>query len=65
MPCSSCFFSDYLINQDFLDDCHYGDPWLIFTVGVQGAGKHYTIDRLIKDERLNLLSFVFVDPGMC
>jgi hypothetical protein len=54
-----------LINQDFLDDCHYGDPWLIFTVGVQGAGKHHTIDRLIKDERLNLLSFISVDPGMC
>jgi len=39
------------------------EPWLIFTVGAQGAGKRHTVDNLMKKERLPLLSFVFVDPG--
>jgi pantothenate kinase-related protein Tda10 len=56
-------FQDYLEKQDSVN-CHSGDPWIIFTVGAQGAGKHHTIDCLVKDERLRLLSFVFVDPGM-
>jgi hypothetical protein len=56
---------DYLLDQDFADDCHSGDPWLVFTVGAQGAGKHHTIDRLVEDGRFNLPSFLFVDPGMC
>jgi hypothetical protein len=54
---------DFLENREFADACHPGDPWLIFTVGAQGAGKRFTIDRLVKDERLSLLSFIFVDPG--
>lgn len=38
------------------------EPWLLFTVGVQGAGKRYTLVELIKDGRLPLLSYVYVDP---
>jgi hypothetical protein len=39
-------------------------PWLILAVGVQGAGKHYTFNNLVRSKRLRLRSFVNVAPGM-
>jgi hypothetical protein len=39
-------------------------PWLILSVGVQGAGKHYTINKLVQTKHLRLLSFVSIAPGM-
>ena len=38
-------------------------PWLVLTAGVQGAGKRYSIDELIKTNQFPLLSFVWVDTG--
>jgi predicted kinase len=38
------------------------EPWLVYTVGAQGAGKHFTIQQLVQHGRLPLLSFVAVDP---
>jgi hypothetical protein len=40
------------------------NPWLILSVGVQGAGKHYTINSLVRYKRLRLNSFVNIAPGM-
>lgn len=40
-------------------------PWLILSVGVQGAGKHYTINQLVQKKRLRLLSLVSIAPGTC
>lgn len=37
------------------------DPWLILTVGCQGAGKRYVIETLAEENRLPLLSIVCVD----
>ena len=60
------------IVDDYLqcDDNRWGnqsvlpcDPMLILTVGVQGAGKHHTINNLVKAGRLPLLSSVLVDTG--
>jgi hypothetical protein len=39
------------------------NPWLILSVGVQGAGKHYTINNLVRNKRLRLRSFINVAPG--
>ena len=39
------------------------EPWLILTAGVQGAGKRFTIDELVKSNKLPILSFVSVDTG--
>jgi Zeta toxin len=36
--------------------------WLIFTAGPMGAGKRYTVERLMTEGELPLLQFVFVDP---
>ena len=38
------------------------EPWLIFTVGIQGAGKGHVIRKLTREGKLPLLSFVHVDP---
>ena len=40
------------------------DPWLIFTAGVQGAGKNYTIQSLVEKGRLPLLGYVAVDQDL-
>jgi len=37
-------------------------PWMVFTAGVMGAGKSYTIHRLHQEGYLPLDSFVVVDP---
>jgi predicted kinase len=57
------------IIEDMLDNVtdqelciHPTDPWLIYTVGAQGAGKKYVVSELVKEGRLPLLSFVSVDP---
>jgi len=39
------------------------DPWLILTVGCQGAGKRYVVETLTDDKRLGLISYVMVDAG--
>jgi len=36
-------------------------PWLILTVGAQGAGKRHTVQQLVQKQRLVLLSFIVVD----
>lgn len=58
------------IVEDFVENGFVADqtrlarnPWLIFTVGCQGAGKIYTFDTLFNDGRLPLLSYVHIDPG--
>lgn len=38
------------------------EPWLLYTVGVMGAGKQHTLSGLVRDGRLPLLSYVLVDP---
>lgn len=54
----------YLQNGAYADpNCLPHQPWLILTVGCQGAGKRFTIDTLVKSNRLPLLSFVCVDVG--
>jgi hypothetical protein len=37
------------------------EPWLLYTVGAQGAGKQYTLLQLVRDGRLSLLAPVLVD----
>ena len=55
---------DYLHNGAYADPTYLPvDPWLIITVGCRGAGKRYVIDKLVKEGRLPLLSFVCVDTG--
>lgn len=39
------------------------EPWIIITAGAQGSGKRYTIEELMKTNRLPLTSMVFVDTG--
>lgn len=58
------------IIEDMLDNldensqelCFPAEPWLIFSVGPRGAGKRYTIDKLVNNGQLPLLGFVMVDP---
>lgn len=38
------------------------DPWIVFTAGAMGAGKSYTINKLVDKGRFPLLAFVRVDP---
>ena len=57
------------LQNSIVEDCLFQNgkhetptqPWLIYAVGVMGAGKHYTISTLVKDGRLPLLSYVLVD----
>jgi predicted kinase len=49
-----------LSEQDFSSNDHK-DPWLIFTVGAQGAGKQYVVEHLVEDRRLSLNDPVTVD----
>ena len=37
------------------------EPWLLYTVGVQGAGKQHCVSNLVQAGRLPLLSYVLVD----
>ena len=37
------------------------EPWLIFTVGVRGAGKAHTMRELVQSRKIPLLSYVPVD----
>lgn len=37
-------------------------PWIIFSAGVKGAGKRYTINSLLDNGNLPLVGFVAVDP---
>ena len=54
---------DMLDNISDDDPCvHPTEPWFIYTVGAQGAGKKYTVRELVKQGRLPLLGFVHVDP---
>eukprot|EP00934_Nitzschia_sp_Nitz4_P008893 Nitzschia sp. Nitz4//scaffold3_size479765//382355//384413//NITZ4_000162-RA/size479765-augustus-gene-1.622-mRNA-1//-1//CDS//3329550944//8883//frame0 len=38
------------------------EPWLIFTIGVRGAGKKHVIRELVNQGKFPLLGFVRVDP---
>ena len=38
------------------------EPWLVFTAGAMGAGKSYTMNKLVEKGRFPLLAFVVVDP---
>jgi len=38
------------------------EPWIVFTAGAMGAGKSYTIRKLVQKGRFPLLAFVVVDP---
>lgn len=62
------WFQDSII-EDLLDNIEESDicttpvePWLIYTAGAHGAGKLYTVQKLVESGRLPLLSYVFADP---
>ena len=38
------------------------EPWIVFTAGPMGAGKSYTMRRLVDKGRFPLVAFVNVDP---
>jgi len=38
------------------------EPWIVFTAGPMGAGKSYTMSKLVEHGRFPLLAFVNVDP---
>jgi len=38
------------------------EPWLVFTAGAMGAGKSYTMRKLVQNGHFPLLAFVSVDP---
>jgi predicted kinase len=38
------------------------EPWIVFTAGAMGAGKSYTMNKLVEKGRFPLLAFVLVDP---
>lgn len=38
------------------------EPWIVFTAGAMGAGKSYTMKKLVRDGCFPLLAFVQVDP---
>jgi len=38
------------------------EPWIVFTAGAMGAGKSYTMGKLVEAGRFPLLAFVAVDP---
>lgn len=38
------------------------EPWLVFTAGAMGAGKSYTMNKLVEMGHFPLLAFVTVDP---
>ena len=38
------------------------EPWLVFTAGAMGAGKSYTMRKLVESGRFPLLGFVTTDP---
>jgi len=37
-------------------------PWIVFTAGVMGAGKSYTMKKLVSKGRFPMMAFVAVDP---
>jgi predicted kinase len=39
-------------------------PWLVFTAGSMGAGKSYTIKKLMEENLFPMLAFVGVDPDV-
>ena len=38
------------------------EPWAVFTAGAMGAGKSYTMKKLVQKGRFPLMAFVNVDP---
>lgn len=38
------------------------EPWIVFTAGAMGAGKSYTMNKLVEEGRFPLMAFVTVDP---
>lgn len=38
------------------------EPWIVFTAGAMGAGKSYTMNKLVLEGRFPLLAFVSIDP---
>ncbi|CAB9529203.1 Zeta toxin [Seminavis robusta] len=40
------------------------EPWLVFTGGAMGAGKSYTMRRLVENGQFPLIAFITVDPDM-
>ena len=53
---------DLLFENDTTACVTPTEPWLLYTVGVMGAGKQHTLSKLVRDGRLPLLSYVLVDP---
>lgn len=59
------------LQDSIVEDCLFSEkdsiiktptePWLLYTVGVMGAGKHFTVSKLVREGRLPLLSYVVVD----
>jgi Zeta toxin len=65
-------FQDAII-QEYLNDAIIKDengeicttptqPWIVFTAGAMGAGKGYTLKKLVEEGRFPLMAFVRVDP---
>jgi Zeta toxin len=65
-------FQDSII-QEYLNDAVIKDengeicttptkPWIVFTAGAMGAGKGYTLNKLVQEGRFPLMAFVRVDP---
>jgi len=40
------------------------EPWAVFTAGAMGAGKSFTIRRLLQNNRFPMVAFVPVDPDL-
>lgn len=70
--CDRQLFQDAIINE-FLNDAVLKDengevcttptmPWIVFTAGAFGAGKGYTLKKLVQKGRFPLTAFVRVDP---
>jgi len=55
-----CFIHD--VNDDICTTPT--EPWAVFTAGAMGAGKSFTIRRLMTENRFPLLAFVSVDPDL-
>jgi predicted kinase len=54
---------DMLEDEDDEAGCIIpSEPWLIYTVGPQGAGKRHVVHHITQKGQLQLLSFVHVDP---
>ena len=58
----SMLFGTSTGEQQQEQPCRSIEPWIVFSAGVMGAGKSWTIAKLVEKRRFPLESFVSVDP---